>query len=266
MNMYFHELRSLRKSTIIWTCALIALAGLYFSIYSSIAADAASFQQLLSNYPAPVRAALGISLDTIASLLSFYAMIFSFITLCGAIQAMILGTSILSKEVRERTADFLLVKPVSRSAIISAKLLAAVTMLIVTNVFYYAAAFIFASLVKTAAYNIKLFFLINLTLFFIQLIFLALGMLLSVFFIRLKSVLPISLGVVFGFYIIGALIATGKNEAERLISPFKYFDITYIMNYAGFESRYLIAGAAIVIISIVASYIIYAKKDIHALS
>lgn len=260
--MYLHELKSLRKSTLIWTCAMIALAALYFSIYPSIAADAADFKRLLSGYPASVRAALGISIDNIATLLGFYSMVFSFITLLGAIQAMNLGVSILSKEARERTADFLLVKPVSRQAIVSAKFLAALTILLITNIFYYFAVSVFASFIKTA-YSVKLFFLINLTLLFIQLIFLAIGLVISVFFTRLKSVLPLSLGVVFGFYIIGALIATGKSQWERFISPFKYFDVNFIMKNAGFEVSYLITGAVIVVLAIAASYVIYAQKDIH---
>lgn len=266
MNMYLHELKSLRKSMIIWTCALIALAVLYFSVYPGIAADAAEFIKLLGAYPAPVRAALGISLDNITSIMGFYSMVFSFITLCGAIQAMNLGVSILSKEARERTADFLLVKPVSRPAIVSAKLLAALTVLLTTDVLYYATVTILTNIVKTADYSARVFFMINLTLFFIQLMFLAIGVVISVFFTKLKSVLPISLGVVFGLYIIGAIIATGKNDVERFISPFKYFDITYIINNASYEAPYLITGAVIVVVAIVASYVIYTKKDSHAVN
>lgn len=235
MNMYLHELKSLRKSTIIWTCAMIALAVIYFSVYTSIANDAADFKKLLGNYPASIRAALGISLDNITSILGFYSMIFSFITLCGAIQAMNFGISILSKEARERTADFLLVKPVSRQAIVSAKLLAALTMLLATNVVYYVTVSIVASIVKTSDYSNRLFFMINLTMFFLQLIFLAMGVVVSVFFTKLKSVLPISLGIVFGFFIVGALIATGKSDGTRFLSPFKYFDISYIINNSSYD-------------------------------
>jgi len=245
---------------------MIALAVIYFSIYPSIANDAADIKKLLGGYPAPLRAALGITLDNIASVLGFYSMVFSFITLCGAIQAMIFGTSVLSKEGRERTADFLLVKPVSRMAVVSAKLSAAFTMILATDLVYYAAVSFTASVVKATDYSIKLFFMINLTLFFIQLIFLAIGLVVSVFFTKLKSVLPISLGVVFGFYIVGALIATGDSDAARFISPFKYFDITYIMTNASYEAPYLITGAVIVIAAVVVSYIIYQKKDIHAVS
>lgn len=267
MNMFLYELKSLRKSALIWTCVLIALAALYLSIYPSIVNDAADFKKLLSGYPAPVRAMLGINLDYITSILGFYSMIFSFITLSGAIQAMNLGASILSKESRERTADFLLVKPVSRSAIVSAKLLASFTTILATNIVFFAGSAIIANSVKTADFSFKLFFMINLTLFFIQLIFLALGVVISLFFNKLKSVLPISLGVVFGLYLIGALLATGKgDDAARFISPFKYFDITYIIKNASYEASYLITGAVIVLVSVVASYIIYNKKDIHAVS
>lgn len=266
MNMYIHELKSLRKSTIIWICAMIALAVIYFSIYPSLVNDAADFKKLLGAYPPSVRAMLGISIDNITSILGFYSMIFSFITLCGAIQAMNLGLSILSKESRERTADFLLVKPVSRVAIVNSKLLAALTMLLATNIIYYAAASMVANIVKTTDYSNKLFFMISLTMFFIQLIFLAIGVFVSVFFTKMKSVLPISLGVVFGLYIIGALIATGKNDGARFISPFKYFDIAYIIKNSSYEVSYLITGAVIVIAAIVASYIIYTKKDIHAVN
>lgn len=266
MNMYLHELKSLRKSTIIWTCSIVAMAVLYFSIYPSMAKDADKFKELLAGYPESVRAMLGISLDTITSILGFYSMIFSFITLFGAIQGMNIGISILSKEVRERTADFLLVKPVSRQKIVSAKLMAALTMIVITDVIYYAVASIFANNVKTEDYSNKLFFMISLTLFFIQIIFLAIGVVVSVFFNKIKSVLPISLGIVFGLYFIGALIATGDSDIERFISPFKYFNPSYIIKNSSFEVPYLIAGAVIVIVSIIVSYIIYIKKDIHAVN
>lgn len=260
MNMFLHELKSMRKTAAIWTISLIALSALFLSIYPSVAADAEEFKKLLANYPPAIRAMLGINIDNIASLLGFYSMVFSFVTLCGAIQGMNLGISILSRESRERTADFLLVKPVSRKSIVSAKLMAALTTIVATNIVFYAATLLIANAVKTEDYSNKLFFMINLTLFFLQIIFMAIGMVVSVFFKKLKSVLPISLGVVFGFYMVGALIP------KRYISPFKYFDITYIIKNAGYEASYLVTAAVIVVAAIIASYIIYIRKDIHAVS
>ncbi|MDF2926609.1 MAG: hypothetical protein K0R57_5523 [Paenibacillaceae bacterium] len=267
MNMYLHELKSLRKAAVIWSCSMIALAALFLSIYPSMARDAAEFKTMLGSYPASIRAMLGINLDYITSILGFYSMIFSFISLCGAIQAMNFGVSILSKESRERTADFLLVKPVSRSSIVSAKLLAAFTMILATDIVFYTASAVIANAVRTSDYSHKLFFMINLVLLFIQLIFLAVGMVISVFFNKLKNVLPLSLGVVFGFYMVGALIATGtKDEAARYASPFKYFDIPYIIDNAAYEVQYLIISGIIIAAAVAASYVIYNRKDIHAVN
>ncbi|WP_100488800.1 ABC transporter permease subunit [Sporolactobacillus pectinivorans] len=267
MNMYLHELKSLRKSTIVWTIVIIALAALYLSVYPGMVKDAEGFKKLLGNYPAPVRAMLGINLNYITSIVGFYSMIFSFITLCGAIQSMNLGVSILSKESRERTADFLLVKPVSRPAIVTAKLLASLTMILALDIVFYAALSIMVHFINTGSFDEKIFFLINLTLLFLQFMFFAIGLVISVLFSKLKSVLPISLGVVLGFYMIGALISTGKNDdAARYLSPFNYFNVTNIIKNANYEASYLITGAVIVIAPIVASYIIYSRKDIHAVS
>lgn len=267
MNIYLYELKSLRKSTVIWICALIGMAALYLSIYPSMASDAEDFKELLGSYPASFQAMLGINLDIITSILGFYSMIFSFVVLCGAIQAMNLGVSILSKESRERTADFLLVKPVSRTTIVTAKIAAGFTMIVITNIVFCIGSTVLANLVKTEDFDLKIYFMINLTLFFIQIIFMALGLVVSVFFKKIKNILPISLGTVFGLYLIGALIAADKNDsAARILSPFKYFDISDIINTKQYETNYLILSAAIVLVSIIVTYVVFRKKDIHAVS
>ena len=266
MNIYIHELKSLRKQTIVWTFSMTALALIYFSVYQGIVKDIVDFRQLMSNYPASVRAMLGISLDNITTVLGFYSIIFSLIILCAAIQSMNFGLSILSKEGRERTADFLLVKPLSRFSIVTSKLLAAVTMLICTNVVYSMLTSIIANSVKTADYSQRQFLMINATILFVQIIFLTLGMFISVFYNNLKSVIPISLGFVFGFYILGALLVTKSDDLARYFFPFKYFDNAYILKNSSYEMPYLVMGAIIVIVAITATYIIYKKKDIHAVN
>jgi ABC-2 type transport system permease protein len=267
MNIFLYELRSLRKSTIAWTISILALAAVYLSLYPSIMEDAEDFRELLGSYPESVRAILGINLDYITSMLGFYSFIFSFVLLCGAIQAMNLGVAILSKEARERTADFLLVKPVSRKTIVSAKLLAAAVALVFTNVVYVAGSLLLANIFKLEDFSVKLYVMVSLTMFFVQIMFVAIGLLVSVFFKKIKNVLPISLGLVFGFYFIGAFLVTDNTEKlKRIVSPFKYFDIYYIIDHASYEAFYMIVGAVIVVASIVAGYIIYNRKDIHAVS
>lgn len=264
MNIFLHELKTYRKSTFIWSISLMMIVVLYLSFYPSFAQDAEGFKKIMEGYPEAIRNALGVNLGNFFTILGFYCFPLSFITLCGAIQAMNLGTGIISKEVREKTADFLLTKPITRSTILTSKMLAALTSIVITNIVYLATASIMAFQVKTEDFSFKLFIMLSLTVFFIQLIFLAIGILISVIVPKIKSVLTVSLATVFAFYFLGMFSDTTGDKVKRYISPFKYFDTAYIMKHASYEAPFLIAGSVIIILAIVASYIVYAKKDIHA--
>lgn len=264
MNMFIHELKAYRKSTIIWTISLIAIMGLFLSFFPSIARDADDFKKLLAGYPEEIKKAIGFTVESITSILGYYSYVFLYITLCGAIQAMNIGTSILSKEVREKTADFLLTKPVTRINIMTQKLLAAVTQLVITNIVYLLAAFIMVSNIAIDDFNKKTFFMVSITLFFLQLIFLALGVIVSIILSKIKSVIPISLGSIFTFFIISMIGSSKGEEAIRYITPFQYFNAPYIIKNSSYETSYMILGIVFIIIAITASYVIYSRKDVHA--
>ena len=264
MNIFRHELRAYRKSTIIWTISLIMIVALFMSFYSSFAKDAEEFTKIMEGYPEAIRNLLGVNLINFFTILGFYSFLLTFITLCGAIQAMNLGTSIVSKEVREKTADFLLTKPVTRTAVMTAKLLAAFSSLVITNITYIAAASFILFQVKTDDFSVKLFMMLSLTIFFVQLLFLAIGIFISVMVPKIKSVLTVSLSTVFAFYFLGMFSSTTGEEAKRYLSPFKYFDTVYIIEHSSYEATFLITGAVIMILLIAASYYIYVKKDIHS--
>ena len=262
MNIFVHELKAYRKSTLVWAFSLIAIVALFMSMFPSISKEIVEFKKLLEGFPEPVRKALGLEIDSFGSILGFYSYLFVYLTLCGAIQAMHIGTSIVSKEVRDKTADFLLTKPVSRTTILTAKLLAALTTLVVTNVVFLISARIMVAQVNTESYSVKSFWMISMTLFFTQLIFLSLGIILSIVFPKIKSVLTVSLGTVFTFFIIGLLVSTTDDSMKRYLSPFKYFDSAYILENSSYEISFMLAGIGIIVISLIASYIIYMKRDI----
>lgn len=262
MNIFWHELRAQRKFTLIWTLALVLSIILFLSLFPSISKEAEGFKKLMEGFPEAVRLALGLAVENIGSILGYYSYVFLYISLIGAIQAMILGMSIISKEVREKTADFLMSKPVSRTSILTAKHLAALVLLIITNVFFLAVANIMAFLVEKQEYSIKTLLMVSLTLFFLQLIFLALGIVTSVIVPKIRTVLPIALGSVFGFFILGAIAATTGDKALRYLSPFKYFDLAYIVQHSSYELSFLIVALGIIVTAIAISYWSYHKQDI----
>ena len=264
MNIFLHELKAYRKSTFIWTASLMAIVVFFLSLFPAIAKDYVEFSKVLEGYPEGVRKALGLEIESFGNVLGFYSYVFIYISLCGAIQAMILGTSIISKEVREKTADFLLTKPVTRTKVMTSKIFAGVVSLAITNVFYLVATIMMAQYVKTADYSSKSIILLTVSLFITQLLFFGIGILISVVFPKIKAVLSISLAIVFGFFVVGMVVATDESNAKRFLSPFKYFEPKYIIAHSKFESNFLFASVGIILVSIIASYMIYKKRDIHA--
>lgn len=264
MNIFLHEIRAFGKSTIVWTVSLIALVLFFMSLFPSFAKDADQVNELLQTLPEALRKAVGIEIGHFTSILGFYSYVFMYISLCGAIQAMMIGASILSKEVREKTVDFLLTKPVSRTTIIVSKLSAAFVSIAITSLSFILCAYFIASYVKTENFNEQAFFLLSFTLFFVQVMFLAIGVIASMLLPKLKSVLSLSLGVVFAFFFIGMFGSTVGEASVRYITPFKYFDSMYIIKNSQYEWSYVIVGLVWIIATFIASFYIYTKRDMNA--
>lgn len=263
MNIFLHELRAYRKSIITWSVSMTALAVLYIFVYYGLGKDIEDFKIFVGNLPDVMKKAFNVYLDVITTLIGFYSFVLAFVALCGAVQAMNMGTAIVSREVNDKTADFLLSRPVSREEILGSKLLAALAALVITNVIYQALTII-ASVSSGSDFDLKKFVMLSATIFFIQLMFLALGTVISVIAGKIKSVLSVSLGAVFGLYIIGTLGEVIGEDVARYISPFRYFDAYYIINNSSYEASFVITGSIFVLAAIAASFVIYVKKDIHA--
>jgi ABC-2 type transport system permease protein len=264
MNIFFHELRSYRKSTVIWIGSLCLLTIVFLLMYPAFTSDVAASKKILASLPTAVREGLGISLNNFFSIYGFYSYLYIYVVLAGAIQAMNLGVGVISKEESGKTADFLLTKPVSRASVITSKLLAAFSLLAITNAAYISVAFLAARITSKHALDARIFLLISLTLLLTQIAFLALGILFSVIIPKVKSVIAVSMPVVFTFFIIGTLGAILGNQNVRYISPFKFYDSNYIINNGSYEIKYIVFEAVLVAAAIAASYVIFIKKDIRA--
>jgi ABC-2 type transport system permease protein len=72
MNIFLHELKAYRKSTMIWTISLIMIIALYMSMYPSFVKESEQFVKIMESYPEAIRNALGMNLTTIFTILGYY--------------------------------------------------------------------------------------------------------------------------------------------------------------------------------------------------
>lgn len=263
MNIYRRELAVNRQSMLIWFIILAGLGILVIAFFPTVAEQAESIQKLMTGLPKGLLAAFGMENISITDILGYYATKqYTTLTLFGSIYAIMLASSVLSKEESEKTIEFLLSKPVSRAEIISAKLLSIVTLVAVFNILVTIVMYIGLEFVKTADFSLKTFLLLSLAAFLLHLTFAFLGFLASVIIRRSQKVLPFSLGLVLLTYFLSIASAlSAKLDFLKYISPFKYVDAVDILTENRIKPEYLVLILLIYLIAITASYYFYRRKD-----
>ena len=266
-NIYRHEFRTRLKSVVIWSMSLAALALIYFSIFPGFADQAALMKEALAKFPPALLAAFGMDKMDLSSVLGFYSLIFLFTQLCLAIQAGNYGFGLVSIEESELTADFLLSKPVSRRQILTSKLLAALTSLTITNLVVWVSSFAAILLLRGSRevdWSTLLLLLLSIVIF--QLFFLSIGLIVSLLVKRVRSVTPYSLGLGFGAYVLSAFSGLLGEVALELITPFKHLDAAAIVQQGAYDTPLVLLNAAVSLVALAASYWLYIRRDIPAVS
>lgn len=262
MNIFKRELRANRKALIIWSACLflLVLSGMgKYTAYSS-----GSGSEVFDKMPFSLKALLGIGSFDVTTISGFFAFLFPYIELTAAIHAVLLGSGIIAKEERDKTTEFLMVKPVSRTAIITSKLSAALINVLIVNI-----VSLLSSLLMIAAYNtgeningeIITFFV---SMLFVQLFFLTLGALLSALMKNPKASGSLAAGILFGAYIVSKITdLTDKVNAINILSPFKYFDFVKIVNGDGLNFIIIILTVLITVVFSALSYVFYLRRDLR---
>jgi len=251
------------RSVITWCVAVAAVIFVYLSMFSSLAKDAELMSQMIASFPKELLAAFGMTGVDFSSVLGYFSFVFLFAQLCLAIQAANYGFSLVSVEEREWTADFLLSKPVRRTQILTSKLLSALVGLTITNVVVWISSFAFISLFKgSKTYDATHLVLLLLSIIVFQLFFLSVGLVISLLVKRVRSVTPYSMALAFGMYLLSVFgDMLGENALES-ITPFRHFEPRYILQQGAYDVPLVLISVLVIVVSLAASYVLYARRDI----
>jgi len=265
MVIYLRELARNRKSFIIWTIALLLSDILMMFFFPTVYDQSKSFNEIIRQFPEAVTSALKLDALNFGDILNYFAYVFQYIILFSGIFAMIFGAGALSREEDEKTVEFLMAKPVTRNYIISAKLLAVLTYLVLFNITMAVGNFMTFEAVKKDNYSINLLMIVIVGNFLAQVTFAAIGFLISVFVVKSKSVLSVSLGIVMGTYFLS--IAAGisdKLEDLKYLTPFEYVSPAVLVNDGRIEGVYLVIMLCVILLSTALTYFFYNRKNITA--
>ncbi len=202
MNIYKHDLKTNIKPFIFWTIGLAFLIIVGMTKFLGFSGSSGSeMTAILDKIPKVVMMVFGMADVDILSVGGFYSVLENYVIICTIIYAIILGSNAVARESIDKTYEFIFTKPRTRFNIISTKILASFTYLIVfciLNVFISFTAFSVLDINNTIGKEMILFAIAN----------------------TLVGILFFTLSIF--------LAATAKKSEKGISISFKIFLITYI--------------------------------------
>ncbi len=263
MNIFLRELKANLKSLLIWSAIIMLLIFMAGAKYSAFAGDP-ELLKMLDSMPPALLDALSMRAFNLTTISGFYGVMFIYFALMAAIAAAMWGSDMISKEERDKTVEFSLVLPVSRSKVITAKALAAVVNCIVFVLVTWG-----VSAVAVRQYNPDQVFYNFLALemqgmFVIELIFLAIGLLLGCAMKQYKRSGSTAVAIILTAYFLSIVVGIQANlDFLKYFTPFKYFDASQLLNSGHMDVTYLLLSAVIIVVCVVAAYWLYNKRDLY---
>jgi beta-exotoxin I transport system permease protein len=263
LNIFLRELKANLKSLIIWSVILALLIMIAVAKFSAFAGNP-DMLAMLDSVPPAMLDALSMRAFNLTTLSGFYGLMFVYFAIMGAIAAAMWGSDSISKEERDKTVEFSLVLPVSRSRVVTAKALAALVNCIAFVLITWA-----ISLAAVQSYSpdqdfYRFLALEMLAMFFIELIFLALGLLLGCAMKQYKRAGSTAVALILVTYVVSVMSQMQKSwDNLKYVTPFRYFDAVELLRSSRFEGVYLVISAAIIVVCVAGAYLTYRRRDLY---
>ncbi len=261
MIIFLREIKANIKSLIFWSIGMALLIALGIGKISGMESSGQSINELVASMPKSIQALFGFAGFDISTAIGFYRVLFLYILLSASLHAAVLGAGIISKEERDRTFEFLYVRPVSRTRIITEKFLAVISNILILNIV--ALLVSIGVLAKVSKDNITNdILLLMFGMLIIQLLFISIGMAVSVIVKNSKSATGIASMVVIITYLLS--VVTDLNEKlafVRFFTPFKYFGAKTVMDI-GISLPYTVIAAVVILTALCAALVFHNRRDL----
>ncbi|QDQ02560.1 ABC transporter permease subunit [Lysinibacillus fusiformis] len=263
MNIFLREMKAFRKSLIIWSIGMLFLVGSGMAKYAGLATSGQSMNEIWSTMPKSLQAIMGTGALDISKVSGYFGVLYIYLVLMATIHAVMLGATIIAKEERDKTAEFLFVRPVSRTSIISAKLLAAVVNIVSLNMITgVSCIYLVGKYSEGESVNADIAIAMT-AMLILQLLFLFIGSAIASVSKKPKLAASISTGILLMTYLLSIAIDLNEKLAiMKYISPFKYFEAKIVMNGGGLDSKFIVLSLFIIVILTMITFVFYSRKDL----
>ncbi len=277
--IYKREMRAHSKSLFFWALGVFLLIFISFIKFESIAATPEAADAMSDLMPEFVQVMFGMVMPLYTPQ-GYFICILLWISLAIFLHAALLGASLVSKEQQDKTADFLLVRPLSREKVIVAKALAGITQVVILNAAIWLSILVsfipalsansdLSAFIETGALalgsdlDLKQGIYLSLAgLLITQVIYLILGMIAATASRSSRRTAAYAAMLVLLGYLLYSVVATsGEVDFLGVLTPFWYFFSQRVLA-DGLSAAYLGLSAAVIIVGVWASCFLYRRRDV----
>lgn len=261
MNVIKQELKTNRRSFLIWLTVIIALFLIVALVYPQISVSQLDMQKMLQMFPEGMLKSFNFDIADISTFFGWFKseglILLMLISCCYAVMS---AANALTYEVENHTIFFLLAMPIKRRNLYGQKLIAGLIQIILMQTLI--GIFLLVAFKNSkGAFDINQYLLLMLGVLFLNIFFYIIVYALSLGFKKTRSVTGLGLALVISSYML-ALIGDMSDKVALLkqISPFAFFSSRYLILHQRFDYFNVFIALFISVICIVVGLIFFERK------
>lgn len=263
MSIFLRELKAHWKGLFFWSLGMVALVASGMGKFAAYSSAGQSVTKMLADLPKMVLVVFGMSGFDLTKASGFYGILFLYIAVMGAVHAALLGATVISKEERDRTSEFLFARPITRSSVLTSKLSAGLVNIVVLNLVTTFSSLYFVGYFGKGESVTKDIMLMMAGLLFLQLIFFAVGALVAGIVKKPKAAPSIATAIMFLTFLLSYLVNLNENlDALKYLTPFKYFDAAVLMSEQRLDPVFVVLSLVLIAVAIFGTYRFYSARDL----
>jgi len=265
VNVFIHDLRFGLRSFLVWSMVLFVFVFAGMVKYTGVEAGGTdAINALIDSFPKIVLAVLGFSGFDMSGIEGFYAILEVYVTVIAALYAVHLGQVALSGERVDRTYEFLLTKPRSRSSVLGAKVLAGLVFLTAFSLLNFAFSQAGYAQLGLSTDMDGVFAVFSVALFVVSLAFFGLGTMFSALFRSPEVGARAGNLSVLVFYMIGIVCSSMDDQTIlRYLTPFKFFDPRSLMDQT-IEVFPVMLCLVVSAASLTIAFVLFGRQDLSS--
>ena len=266
MYILKREMKRNSMSFYIWTASLAVYIFFVMSVFPTMAKNSASTEQYIKSMPPAMLKMFGLDKISMATVLGYFGTEAGIVLLLGAgIFCMLLGTGMLSKEDDDKTIEFLLSKPITRTQMITEKVICYFIYIFLQNFILFIVSYFSLEKFKTENYPLETLILLFVGFFLVEITFANIGLIASIFITKKKATTSLGMYFVIGMYVIYMMNGLSeKLDFLKYFTPFKYVDSVDIISKGSLNINYILTLLIVNIVAVSLTYVIYNRKNIGA--